>query len=150
MTNQLSYRRLALVAEWSLLAIVVLLHVAGWLWYHPLAAAGPIGQLLADSLPMASVLVLVCWCGLGPGEAWVRGCFAAVLFVISFVAMGSTWGATYSWTHNDTLLGLAPLTTFALAAGLRLSGMRVPTDSAAGMQARAPHSPSAACWQSRR
>jgi hypothetical protein len=130
------YRRLAQAAEWALLAIVVLLHVAGWLCYHPLAAAGPIGQLLADSLPLATLLLLACWCGLGPGEAWVRGCFAAVFLVISFVVTGSTWGATYSWTHNDTLLGLAPLATFAFAIGLRLSGYSVPTDPAAGRQIR--------------
>lgn len=58
------------------------------------------------------------------------------MLVTSFVAAGSTWGARYSWTHSDTLLGLAPLATFACAVGLRLSGLRVPIDPAEGMQAR--------------
>lgn len=135
-SNHLTYRRLALVAEWALLALVVVLHVAGWLSYHPLATAGPIGQLLADSLPLATLLVVASWCVLGPGYAWVRGGIAAVLLVTSFVATGSSWGATYSWTHNETLLRLAPLATFACAVGLRLCGMRAPVETTEGMPTR--------------
>lgn len=78
MVMHVPYRRLAQAAEWSLLALVVLLHAAGWVWASWLAESGPIGTILADSLPMATLLVLASWCVLGPGWAWIRGGIAAV------------------------------------------------------------------------
>src|SRR5262245_55290564 len=124
MAMRLPYRRLAQAAEWSLLAIVVLLHVAGWVWYEPIAAAGPIGLLLADSLPLAGLLIVATWCALGPGYAWLRAGVAAALVLGSIAATSSTWQSRYSWTHSDTLLGLTPLATLVGAAALRLTGLR--------------------------
>jgi hypothetical protein len=134
MAMHLPYRRLAQAAEWSLLATVVLLHAAGWLWFDRLANAGPLGALLADSLPLASLILLTLWLVLGPGYAWVRGGWAASL------AACALWSATtreaYSWEHIDVLLAGVCGATFVGTAAGRLGGLRVCDGSHVAGQSR--------------
>jgi hypothetical protein len=122
MAMYVPYRRLAQVAEWLLLALVLVLHAPGWCGSGWLAEQGPASALLADALPLASLLLIGAWCVLGPGYPWARGGIAAVFFLIIAVAVSSK--AQYTWTHSDVLLGLAPLVAFGLATLLRLGGLR--------------------------
>ncbi|MCI0359888.1 MAG: hypothetical protein L0211_15535 [Planctomycetaceae bacterium] len=117
------YRRLAQVAEWSLLAIVVLLHVAGWVWREAIANAGPLAAIVADSLPLASALLLALWLALGPGTPWLRGGAAALL--VAIVISATDFRTYYRWVPGDWLLGLAPLATFACAGLMRACGLKV-------------------------
>jgi hypothetical protein len=122
MALELPYRRLAQVAEWLLLALVVVLHAAGWVWSSSLANTGPVGALLADSVPLATLLLLAAWCALGPGFLWLRGVFAFGFLLAVGVAMFSP--ERFTWSHTDALTGLAPLATLVAAAALRLTGRR--------------------------
>ncbi len=135
-TQRVPYRRLALTAEWSLLAVVVMLHLAGWFWNGSLAAAGPLGQLVADSLPMASLLILATWCVLGPGYAWSRGIVAAALVLASMAAVLNMWQETHSRAHSHKLLSLALLATFVCAGAVRLTGLRTRDGLTAASQGR--------------
>jgi len=122
MAIELPYRRLAVAAEWLLLALVMLLHAGAWIWSSRLVDLGPAGALLADSVPLASLLVLAAWCALGPGFLWLRGAFAAGLLLVAGVAVASP--ERFTWSHADALLGLAPLATLLAAAAPRATGLR--------------------------
>lgn len=123
MGMHLPYRRLAHAAEWSLLAAVVLVHVAAWIWREQLASGGPLGALLADSLPLASLILVSLWLGLGPGSPWLRGGVAVLAATI--VATSIVWDGLDRWTPANWLLAVTPLGIFVCAALLRLCGLKV-------------------------
>jgi hypothetical protein len=122
----MNYRRWAQVAEWSLLAVMLLVHVA-LLWGRQRWLAESFGQLgivLADAVPFAQAGLFAFWAAAGPGRFWLR-----LLCTVPLAAPSAYWwwGDWDYGTDNFVLrlLGGAALLVGTFGVALVCFGLRL-------------------------
>lgn len=113
----MDYRRWCRIAEWAVVAAVVLLHLAVFLWPE----RGNSGFVLAaahDAQLMSAIVLMLAWGVLGPGPWWMRVAALPVLVVLWFLP----WNSRMSPRAITQEIAIQP--ALALAAGILVAGIR--------------------------
>ncbi|HZN32468.1 MAG TPA: hypothetical protein VFB80_01570 [Pirellulaceae bacterium] len=134
----MDYRRASRIAEWTLAAAVVLLHLAIFLW--PEAGGQPqfLIQAAHDAQLLSGIVLIVGWCILGPGSPWLRGGALPVLAILWFLP----WNERIMPRETTAAFQFTlAITAAAVIVLLRLLGFRMQrVDPAAGPERSAQFS----------
>jgi len=124
----MDYRRWCWWAEWGLVAAVVGLHAAIFLWPENPARPNFVVTAAHDAQLLSAIVIIIGWGVLGPGHLWIRLAAAPILIGLWFLPWNS---AMQPREANDSFVGTVFLCSVVLIGGLRAVGQRVVNRSAA-------------------